>query len=367
MWRTLQMLVWLLGLGIVVALVLSPAVGLVALWSVLIPVAPALLVFAPGLWRNVCPLGTTALAARHAGLSARRPLSHRGRAWLVLLGVVALFAIVLCRRLGLDQSGPATAGVLSGLALLSVVMGLTFDWKSGWCAGLCPLFGVEMLYGSKPLVSVTNAHCDSCQFCCAPCPDSTRGMHPLGGTRGAIQRLTEVLLVGGFPGFVWGWFHLPYLDATSLGWHELTSACSQPFVAMALTLSLFVLVRHLVPAKAELTLVRVFAAATVSCYYWYRLPMLLGYGHFPGDGVLIDLRGVLPAWWVIVTRALTTGLFFWWLVFHTGPARSWSLRPPFDEEWVAARQQPTNPPPVTAAASACPAPSEGEGQTCLSR
>lgn len=339
MWRTVQTLAWLLGLAVVVALMLWPAVGLAALWNVLIPVAPAVLVFAPGLWRNICPLGTTALAAHHAGLSARRSLSHRGRAWLTLLGVVALFAIVLWRRLGLDASGPASAGLLIGLALLSVILGLTFDWKSAWCSGLCPVFGVEMLYGSKPLVSLNNAHCATCQLCCAPCPDSTRAMHPLAGARGGVQRLTEVLLVGGFPGFVWGWFQVQRIDAGGRGWQELAAVGAPPLAGLVLTLVLFVYIRHLVPARAELTLVRVFAAATVACYYWYRLPALFGFGLHPGDGVLIDLRGLLPEWWVIVARALTTGLFFWWLVFHKGRARSWSPRPPIDEAWLAARQR----------------------------
>jgi hypothetical protein len=339
MWRTLQTLVWLAGLGIVVLLLAWPAVGLAALWNVLIPVAPALLVFVPGLWRNICPLGSTALAARRAGLSMRRPLSHRQRAWLTLLGVVALFAIVFWRRLGLDTSAAASAGVLIGLALLSVVLGLTFEWKSGWCSGLCPVFGVETLYGSKPLFTFANAHCHTCRVCCAPCPDSTRPMHPLLGPRSSTQRLTEALLVGGFPGYVWGWFHLPRMDATGLGWEELARSCALPFAAMAVTLALFVLLRHLAPDRSELTLVRVFAAATVACYYWYRIPALFGHGLWPGDGVLIDLRGLLPEWWVIVSRALTTGLFFWWLVIHTGTARAWAMRPPFDEEWLAARQR----------------------------
>ncbi len=355
MWRTLQVLVWLLGLGVVVALVHWPAVGLAALWNILIPVAPALLVFAPGLWRNICPLGTTALAARHAGLSARRTLSHRGRAWLTFLGVVALFAIVLWRRLGLDTSGPASAGLLIGLALLSVVMGLTFEWKSGWCSGLCPLFGVEMLYGSKPLVSLGNAHCDTCSFCCAPCPDSTRGMHPLVGLRGTPQRLIEVLLVGGFPGFIWGWFQVRRLDTNSFGWQEFAELCSPPFAGLALTLALFLLARRVLPIGAELTLVRFFAAAAVACYYWYRLPALFGCGVYPGDGVLIDLGGLLPGWWVIVLRVLTTSLFFWWLVFHKGRAHSWCPRPPINDAWLAARQRPQSAPSPLDERECCPA------------
>lgn len=328
-WRLLQTLVWLTGATIMVLLVVQPDLGLVALWNILIPVAPALLVFAPGLWRNICPLGNTALAARHVGLSVGRKLSHRGRVWLHLVGLLALFLIVILRRVGLNTSGMATASVLAGAAVVAVCMGLVFEWKSGWCSSLCPVFGVEKLYGSQPLFSFSNAHCHSCQHCCSPCPDCTDGIHPLIGPRGRMQWLTENLLVGGFPGFVWGWFHVPDSRFSGAGWPELLRAFALPLGGMAVTLAVFVVVRRFVPRKSERRLVRVFAAAAIACYYWYRIPALFGYGQFPDDGVLFDLHRMLPAWWVVVPRLLTTGLFVWWLVLRLGPAGHWLDRPAF--------------------------------------
>ncbi len=328
-WRLVQLVVWLLGSTIVVLLVAAPDAGLFALWNILIPVAPALLVFAPGLWRNVCPLATTALAARHGGLSAQRKLSPTARAWLNLLGVLALLVLVWLRRVGLNTSAAATLAVLLGLAALAVLMGLVFEWKSGWCSGLCPVYGVEKLYGSRPAVSLSNAHCDSCVHCSGPCPDSTKGMHPLLGPRGRTQRIAETLLVGGFPGFVWGWFNVPDGVFGNVGVQDLLATYHTPWTALAVTLVLFVLLRRWLPRSREASLVRLFAAATVACYYWYRLPQLLGLGASAEGHMLLDLHAALSAWWVIVLRVLTTGLFFWWLVLRRPSAQSWLQRPPF--------------------------------------
>ena len=60
-WRLLQVLVWIVGLVIFLALIFYPSIGLLLFWNILIPVAPALLVVATGVWRNICPLSTTNL------------------------------------------------------------------------------------------------------------------------------------------------------------------------------------------------------------------------------------------------------------------------------------------------------------------
>ncbi|MBM4000421.1 MAG: hypothetical protein FJ297_12945 [Planctomycetes bacterium] len=319
---------WLIGVAIFALLFVLPEVGLAALWNTLIPVAPALIVFAPGVWRNVCPLGTTAVAARHAGLSARRSLSPLSRVWLNFAGVVALFVIVLWRRFELNTNAQSTAAVLAALGALSIAMGAVFEWKSGWCSGLCPVHGVEKLYGSKPLIAVDNAHCDACERCTNPCPDSTDAIHPMLGTSCFPQIASEWLLVGAFPGFVWGWFHVP----DHVGGWEWSSALSDStpvLLGASATLAAFIGIRRLVPKRHEGRLVRVFAAATVSCYYWYRIPALFGCGPFPTDGTLIDLSAVLPDGWIGLSRAVTTTIFVGWIVFYPASKRHWLHRPPY--------------------------------------
>ena len=233
-WRIAQLLVFGVGLAIFVALIFWPEIGLAALWNVLIPVAPALLVFGPGLWRNVCPLASAALFSRHMGISARRRLSINAQGWLALGGLALLLLIVPLRHTFLNTNGPATAVALGSVGLLSVIMGLMFEWKSGWCSGLCPVHQVEKLYGSRPALTVPNAHCTQCERCSAVCPDSTLRMHPLRAPATKGHAIAGAVLIGGFPGYVWGWFQIS--DQVGAGWLALASAFGIPFGAMGVTL-----------------------------------------------------------------------------------------------------------------------------------
>jgi len=334
-WRVVQFVVWLVGVAIVFALLFFPPVGIHAFWNVLIPVAPALLVFAPGLWRNICPLASTALFARHMGRSQRKRVPPVWQGRLLLIGVVALFVLVPLRHVVFDTSGPATAFVLLALAAVAIFMGSRFEWKSGWCSGVCPVHPVERLYGSAPAISPPNAHCTSCERCVSPCPDSTPELTPLSTSNGLPRTIAGLLMVGAFPGFIWGWFHVADY-APGEGWAHLGIAYAQPLAAGAVTLATFLLLRgrrNGTRSEAESLkderLVRAFATAAVACYYWYRLPMLFGFAPHPGDGMLINLTADLGAWFPMVCRLCTTALFVWWLMLRASAARSWGRRPAF--------------------------------------
>lgn len=325
-WRMVQVLVWLVGAGIVGALILRPAVGLFALWNVLIPVAPALMLVAPGVWRNVCPLGSTALLARHLGLSAERRLAREWQARFLLIAVGALLLLVPLRHVVLDRIGPVTGFTILALALAAIVAGSVFDWKSGWCSGLCPLYPVEMLYGSKPLVAVPNAHCERCVQCTSPCPDSTPGVHSLTAATQPAQRIAGTIMAGGFVGFVWGWYQVGTYPADE-AWSHLGTVYGFPFAGLGLTLAVFLVLHRLLPPRSEAQLVRSFAAAAIACYYWFRLPPLLGFAPTQA-GALVDLSGALPAWTPAALRVATIGLVGAWLVTRPDAARSWAGRPP---------------------------------------
>ncbi|HMN41108.1 MAG TPA: hypothetical protein PKE29_09695 [Phycisphaerales bacterium] len=326
-WRAAQTAAFAAGIGIVVALLVWPRVGLALLWNVLVPVAPALLVVAPGLWRNVCPLGSTALWSRHMGLSARRKLSPNMQGWFALVGLILLLVIVPLRHVVLNTHGPVTGSILIAVGVLSILMGMAFEWKSGWCSGLCPVHPVEKLYGVRPAVSVRNAHCTECHRCTAVCPDSTRGMNPLFAPRTRGHAITGAVLVGGFPGYVWGWFQV----SDSVGTHAraIGEAYALPFLGLAATLLVYLCLRKALARRHRDILVRCFAAAAVSCYYWFRLPMLVGYGPFPGEGTLVDLRATLPAWAPMGLQIAAAAFFVWWMVLRSAPKRAWTLRPPF--------------------------------------
>jgi hypothetical protein len=321
-----QVLVWCVGAAILSALIVTPRIGIHAFWNVLIPVAPALLALAPGIWRNVCPMGSTALLPRHLGRSRRRRISEAWQARLSLVGVALLLAIVPLRHVILDTDGPATALAIGILVLAAVCVCSVFEWKSAWCSGACPIHPVEKLYGTRPLLTVSNAHCGPCERCVATCPDSTVAMTPQVSVTRTPSRLAGTLMVGGFAGFVFGWFQVPDYSGGE-GWSHLATAYGMPFGWMAVSLALYALVGFFAGPKRKDLVAAAFAGAAIACYYWFRLPALVGFGPFPGDGALIDLRHALPAWLPLVSRGATTIFFAWWFVGRPLRGKSWSVRP----------------------------------------
>ncbi|MBY0491968.1 MAG: hypothetical protein K2R93_19155 [Gemmatimonadaceae bacterium] len=326
-WRVAQGAVWLVGLIIYLSLFVRPALGLALFWNVLIPVAPALLVVAVGVWRNVCPMASVTLLPRHLGVSQQRIMPPRVQARLQLVGVCALFLIVPLRHAIFNTDGPATGVLITALALTGIVMGARYEWKSAWCSTLCPVHPVERLYGNNVLAPMANAHCAACRNCVVPCPDSTPNMLPHRGSKFTPSQVAAVLVTGGLPGFVWGWFQVP--DA-----HDLSSATRVLSVyampMLGLTLSVGVYLALLQWRRLDETILgRVFATAAVSCYYAYRIPSLVGYGARATDGVLVDLHGVLPAWgvWAAVTGA--TAFFAYWILVRPPNAQSWVTRPAY--------------------------------------
>jgi hypothetical protein len=328
--RALQAALLLAGLAIFVALFAAPALGLTLLWGILIPVAPALLVFAPGLWRNICPLATMGLLPRHLGLSGRRRLSAEAQGVLVVVGLVLLLALVPLRHLLLDVSGPVTGLALAVVGIAAIAAGSLYEWKSAWCSGLCPVYPVEVLYGTRPALTMPNAHCTSCQRCTGVCPDSTPAMHPLTARTSWGHALVGTIIVGGFPGFVWGWYQVPTRSPAPL-WSHAMESYGMALGGLAATLVLFIILRSWIDRGRLDVLVRLFAAAAVSIYYWYRLPALIGFPTFPGEGVLVDLSTVLPAWTPMAAQIATTTLFVWWLVARPAARLSWTVRPPYAE------------------------------------
>jgi hypothetical protein len=109
----------------------------------------------------------------------------------------------------------------------------------------------------------------------------------------------------------------------------LATAYGYPLAGAGATLTLFLILRTRVPERQHATLYRIFAAAAIACYYWYRLPALFGFGPFPGDGMLLDLRSVLPVWFPAASRTATTLVFAGWFLGRGSVRRSWLVRPAF--------------------------------------
>ncbi|RME79272.1 MAG: hypothetical protein D6785_11355 [Planctomycetota bacterium] len=327
-WRIFQYLFWIIGFYLFLTLLFQPQRGVIFFWNLLIPLAPALFVLFPGLWRNICPLASTALFSRHMKWGLKKRLSTKWQGWLNLWSVLLLFLIIPLRHVTFNLNGHSTALLLGCTALVAVIGSFIFEWKSFWCAGLCPVHGVERFYGGEPLASLPNAHCDYCRNCVVSCPDSTPGIFPLINDQEKTRRIASALLVGGFPGFIWGWYQVPDYH-NGAGWSHLGTVYFWPILGMLFTLALYQWIRFRHPGINEIRLIRIFAALAVSTYYWYRIPELFGFSPFPGDGLLIDLTEVLPFWFPYLSRGITTAFFFWWMVFHLKLDRSWMARPPF--------------------------------------
>ena len=324
-WRIVQSLVWLVGTAIVFNLIFYPTLGIHLFWNILIPIAPLLLVVSTGLWRNICPMASTALFPRHMNLSKRKKLTAAGTGMLNLIAVIALFVLVPLRHAIFNLSGWATALLIVSLGLIAVGVGLRYEWKSAWCSGLCPVHPVEKLYGLKNKIKLPNAHCTSCHRCVTPCPDKTPGINPLSSKKTTYDKMAGVLMVGAFPGFVWGWFQVQDNYGITVI-EELLAIYKWPFLGILITGALYMILRNVVKEKI---LVAIFSAAAVSCYYWFRIPALFGFGIFPEDGMLVDLSGVVPEWAVTGLIVLLTLFFFWWIVLSRQLNISWVIRPAY--------------------------------------
>ena len=312
-------------------LLIDPPTGIAILWNILIPAAPALVTVAPGLWRNICPMSTFSLLPLQLGLSLRGKMPQWLAAGLALLSVIALFAIVPLRHVLLDVNGPATFAMLGVAAALAFGLGTLFECRSNWCTTLCPIHPVEKLYGTAPALSFKNARCDTCELCTVPCPDSTLTMTPAITAPNRLQRLLGNVLIGSFWGFVFGWYQVPDYGG-HVGAAEILKTYLWPFGAALFSYLVYKLAeRRFGKGEGRRTLQAIFAAGAVSTYYWYRIPLLVGMGDFPGTGLLYDLSHVLPAWTPMASHAVTTSFFFWFLVLRQRRA-SWQTRPPFSKK-----------------------------------
>lgn len=326
-WKIIQTLFWFIGIWLLLCMLFFPSVGVTLFWNILIPVAPALLAIATGVWRNICPLSTTALIPDRFGLSKKKKLSAKQRNKFNLIGVIALLVIIPLRHVLFNTNGHATAYIIIGISVIAFGLGLIFERKSGWCSGLCPVHPVEKLYGSGVASSLTNVHCNECVKCSVPCPDSTNNLTPIALPDSTASKATEILLVGAFPGYIWGWFQVPdYTGAAS--WQNLIVVYGYPLMGAIVTLLLYLVLRKKY-SKNEKVVISLFAATAVSCYYWFRLPQLFGFSALHTNGTLIDLSAYLPIWSMSILNLATTTFFFWWMVIRNKVKRSWAVRPAY--------------------------------------
>jgi hypothetical protein len=102
-----------------------------------------------------------------------------------------------------------------------------------------------------------------------------------------------------------------------------------PLIGFSISCLLYLSLKRYFTKKNGRVLISYFAAAGVSCYYWFRIPALLGFGRFSSDVVLFNLKNIVPHWSMQLVVLCTTAFFFWWLVYRKPNHKSWLQRPAF--------------------------------------
>jgi len=232
------------------------------------------------------------------------------------------------RHILFNSNATATAVLLVLLSIVAVLSGFYYDWKSAWCAGMCPVHQVEKLYGTQGIKPFLNAHCGQCHNCSIPCPDSSSMSFSANKQSCSYGSRYTWLFCGGFPGFIWGWFQVPDYEAIS-SLYQLAYTYAFPSLGFLISLMIFWICSKILSGYAGRFLIKTFTALAVSMYYWYRIPALVGFGVYPGDGMLYDLTGVMPSFVPTLIALVVSVFFFWWFLGRRDRKHTWLIRPEY--------------------------------------
>jgi len=323
-WHLIRAASCLTGIALWLMLVLQWDMGLLIFWHILIALVPAVIIFVPGLWRNICPMATTASITSALTPYKKIQLSVTTQHRLAVAATVCLLLIVPLRHFIFDHFSTATASMLAIAGGLAVIGSLLFYDKSAWCAGLCPIHPVEKFYGIAPTASFHNAQCSSCSRCVKTCPDAIKTPQHLNPENSTPQ---EKLMVSGFPGFVLGWFLIEDIPYNNL-WQGIAMAYGYPALGMLLSMALFKLIKSHLNAEQHRLQIKVFIASTAIVYYWYTAPILLHMFEVFSSVRMSSAGSNLPLFIIWSVRIGLSSLLFWWLVLRKPQRRTWLERPP---------------------------------------
>ena len=270
-WWVARAVVMAAALALALLLVLRPETGLLLFWSLAIPLVPALLVIAPGLWRQVCPMATMNQLPRllSKGRALDLPPVLKNAAFGIAVG---LFVLAVSLRVPLLNHNGAVVGVgLIAFLGLALAGGSVFKGRSGWCGTFCPLAPVQRSYGQAPLIVVRNGYCTPCVGCQKSCYDFNPRAAVFSDIydedpRHAAQRR---LFMGLLPGLVLGYFVQGPAPGygTALYLLILAGACC----ASAGVYGLAVAFAPASPYRVALA----FGVVALSAFYWFAGPTVV--------------------------------------------------------------------------------------------
>ena len=295
-WQALRALSLLGAIGLAVALVVAPDDGLYVLWRIVIPALPLVWLVVPGLWRNLCPLSASNQTPRVLGLSKAlsAPAWLKEYGFVIAAGLFILF--VSLRKVGLDDSGPASALLLLGALAGGFAGGMLLKGKSGWCSSICPLLPIQRLYGQTPYKLVANSHCAPCVGCTKSCYDFNpraaylADLHDPDPYWGGYRKL----FAAAFPGLVLAFFTLP----EARGGSEIASLYGQLALYLAGSVAIFFALDSLLKVSSH-KLTALSAATGFSLFYWHASEPWGEPAMWAARGVAI----VLAAGWLVRTYA----------------------------------------------------------------
>ena len=270
-WYAARVLALGIALALAALLLLQPELGLKLFWGLAIPVVPALLVIAPGLWRQVCPMATMNQLPRLAGYG--RALELPPRLKNAAFGIaVGLFLVAVSLRVPLlNHSGAVVGAGILGVLLLALLGGLTFKGRSGWCGTFCPLAPIQRTYGQAPVIMVKNGYCNPCVGCQKSCYDFNPRAAVFSDVydddpRHAAQRR---LFMGLLPGLILAYFLQGPAPAYGVVQYLLTL-----LVGVAASAGLYGLAVAFAPANPY-RVALAFGALALAAFYWFAGPIVV--------------------------------------------------------------------------------------------
>ena len=298
-WRAVRWAIVAVTVAFVVSCFRWPQVGLRVFWGVYVPLAPALFLTEPGLWRNICPLASFNQIPRTLGFTRSRTLPRAVARYAPLVSAGLFLVLVALRPVVLQSSGPALGIMLIMLLALAFLGGAIFKGKSGWCTQFCPMLQVERFYGQAPLRVVPNSHCRPCVGCSSNCHDFNptaaylADLHDDDPKLGANRRIFAGLM----PWLVFAFFTQPVVAPFT--W-EAAGLAGRLLLFAAAGVGLFVLLEQATRFSAQ-HLALLHAAAAFNLFYLFVVPIALGpVGQLPAVRVAVGAAVLaLTAAWLV--------------------------------------------------------------------
>lgn len=268
LWGFPRYLLVMLTSAIFWLLILVPEAGIAIFWLVAIPGIPLLLMVAPGVWRNICPLAFVNQLPRMLGFSLARPLPETLKNHAYLIGAVLLFSLIFLRHPLLNQHALALAVMIGMLFTLAFLGGIIFMGKSGWCGTFCPMAPLERAYGMVPVFEVQNDYCETCVNCQKNCYDQNTTSTVFKDLMEDDERYVghRKFFIGALPGLIYWFFSTS--DPASIGYSEAFFGIAKSLLA---SYGLFHFVAYLFPLRL-FHLAQAFTIAAILIFYWFGAP-----------------------------------------------------------------------------------------------